>query len=93
MTRDRSSNSPFDRLPEPYRTRAKADRDSALLEGLPCTAEDAVQATERYLASGGPERMIEQMKRVQARVLNEGKDYFEVLVEEDRKLNSRLSHR
>lgn len=76
-----SSEKPtFDRLPEPYRSDAIADRNSSELSGIPCTEEEAVLATERYLAENGPERVATATKRGE-QAARDGKDFLQAFKE------------
>lgn len=81
-----NTKSPFDRLPEPYRTRTIADRNSSQLEGIPCTEteEEAAQATERYLASGEPER-IARITRLAEEAERRGDSFYDVFKAEELK--------
>lgn len=80
------NNSPFDRLPEPWRTWTMAARNSSELEGIPCTEteEEAVQATEKFIASGEPER-IARITKLAQEAERRGESFYAVFKAEDLK--------
>ena len=84
MTNPTDNKSPFDRLPEPYRTRAMAAKNSSELEGIPCTEEEAVQAAERFLAAGEPER-IARITRLAEEAEARGESFYDVFKAEELK--------
>ena len=86
MTNPTDNKSSFDRLPEPYRTWAMAHRNSSELEGIPCTEteEESVQATERYMTSGEPER-IARITRLAEEAEARGESFYDVFKAEDLK--------